>query len=193
MTQETSSSDGLEETVRRRLRALRLARGWTLDDLAARSHLSASTISRLETGHRRLTLEQLRHLAGALDVTIDSLVEPVDDSDVIIRPEKHAAPGVTVWNLSRPDGPGGVQVTKLRLTPRGPTPEKTAHPGRDWFFVLSGTVLLTLGDRELLVHQGQAAEFATLIPHSFAAHHGTAELISILDTTGQRAHLHPGH
>ena len=42
--------DRMEVTARRRLRTLRQARGWTLDDLAARSHVGASTISRIETG-----------------------------------------------------------------------------------------------------------------------------------------------
>ena len=61
MTQD----DHLEDSARRRLRSLRVARGWTIDELSRRSHLSAATISRLETGHRRLALDHLVTLARA--------------------------------------------------------------------------------------------------------------------------------
>ena len=68
--------------------------------------------------------------------------------------------------------------------------EGGVHPGHDWFFVLSGVVKLTLGAREILVHEGEAAEFSTMTPHRFCAHGGPAELVSIFDRDGQRAHMH---
>jgi transcriptional regulator with XRE-family HTH domain len=87
----------LEDTARRRLRTLRQARGWTLDDLAARAHVGASTISRIETGQRRLALDQLVTLARALGVSVDDLL--ADDGagdDVVIRPSP-SADGGAVW------------------------------------------------------------------------------------------------
>lgn len=189
MTQE--SARDLELVVRQRLRALRTSRGWTLDELAARSHMSASTISRLETGGRRLALDQLRALADALGTSIDELVEsPPDDGDVVIRPARVDIDGASVWLLTRPDVSNGLVVTKMRLVPTDQRREPDVHPGRDWFYVLSGTVLLTLGDRQMLVHAGQSAEFATMTPHHFEAHHEPTEVISILDPSGQHARAH---
>ena len=63
------------------------------------------------------------------------------------------------------------------------------HPGRDWFTVLSGTVLVLLGDRTIRVEAGQAAEFSTMVPHAFGADGGPAEIIAILDPDGERSHL----
>ena len=98
----------LEDTARRRLRALRQARGWTLDDLAARAHVGASTISRMETGQRRLAVDQLVTLARALGVTLDDLLADDDGDDVVIRPTPRgdgAAPcGSSAGATTPPDG-----------------------------------------------------------------------------------------
>ena len=190
MTQD-GDLDGL---VRKRIRGLRVAQGWSLDDLAARSYLSASTLSRIETGHRRIALDQLTLIARALGTTLDQLVESVDDDDVVIRPQRDVVRGVTTWMLSREPGPHGVSVAKMRITrpePRRGTDELRVHPGKDWFTVLSGTVVLLLGERTILVEAGQAAEFSTMIPHAVGAHNGPAEILCIFDHDGEKAHVRP--
>jgi transcriptional regulator with XRE-family HTH domain len=190
MTQD-SDLDGL---VRKRIRGLRVARGWSLDDLAARCYLSPSTLSRIETGHRRIALDQLTPIARALGTTLDQLVESVGDDDVVIRPMRDVVRGVTTWLLTREPGPHGVTVAKMRVTrpePRRGTDELRVHPGRDWFTVLSGTIVLLLGERTILVETGQAAAFSTMIPHAFGASNGPAEVLCIFDHDGQRTHLQP--
>jgi transcriptional regulator with XRE-family HTH domain len=190
MTQD-GELDGL---VRKRVRGLRVALGWSLDDLAARCYLSPSTLSRIETGHRRISLDQLSSIARALGTTLDQLVESVADDDVVIRPQRDTARGVTTWILSREPGPHGVTVAKMRITkpePRRGAEELKVHPGKDWFTVLSGTVVLLLGERTIMVEAGQAAEFSTMIPHAFGASGGPAEVLAIFDHDGQRTHLRP--
>lgn len=188
MTQEVDL-DGL---VRERIRGLRLARGWSLDALASRCFLSPSTLSRIETGHRRIALDQLVPLAKALGTTLDDLVDTAEDDDVVIRPEPQQAPGRTTWLLSRERAVHGKVVAKMRIAPREPArPDHLrTHPGRDWFTVLSGTARLQLGDRTILVQAGDAADFSTMVPHSIGAHDGPVEILSIFDRDGERAHLH---
>src|SRR5690242_7195504 len=94
----------LEALVRQRIRGLRVARGWSLDELAIRSLLSPSTLSRIETGHRRIALDQMAAIARALGSTIDQLVESDADDDVVIRPHSHPERGLTTWLLSRDSG-----------------------------------------------------------------------------------------
>ena len=188
MTQD-GELDGL---VRKRIRGLRVAKGWSLDDLAARCYLSPSTLSRIETGHRRIALDQLAPIARALGSTLDQLVEPVADEDVVIRPHRDEVRGLTTWLLSRDAGPNGTTVAKVRITRPAPpreTAELGVHPGKDWFTVLSGAVELLLGERTIVVRAGEAAEFSTMIPHAFGAHGGPAEILCILDHDGQRSHL----
>jgi transcriptional regulator with XRE-family HTH domain len=187
------TQDGeLDKLVRQRIRGLRVAMGWSLDELAARCYLSPSTLSRIETGHRRISLDQLSSLARALGTTLDQLVESDADDDVVIRPQRDEARGITTWMLSRQPGPHGVTVAKMRITrpePRRGTDELKVHPGRDWFTVLSGTIVLLLGERAVVVEAGQAAEFSTMVPHAFGARDGAAEVLAIFDHDGQRIHL----
>lgn len=180
----------MEETARRRLRTLRQARGWTLDDLAARTHLGASTISRVETGQRRLALDQMVTLARALGVTVDELLADDDAGDVVIRATP-SGKGGAVWLLSRRDDPSGRVVAKQRFPAgTGDEPERKVHPGQDWFYVLDGTVRLVLGGREHIVAAGEAASFDTMTPHFVVGGGGgPAEILSILDHHGERAHL----
>lgn len=188
MTQEVA----LDGVIRQRIRGLRLARGWSLDALAARCHLSPSTLSRIETGHRRIALDQLVPIARALGTSLDQLVEAGEDDDVVIRPEPEHTRGVTTWLLSRERTLHGVTVAKMRITPeRSDGPERlSVHPGREWFTVLSGTVRLRLGERTIAIEAGDAAEFSTMVPHAIGALDGPVEILTIFDHDGERAHLH---
>jgi len=178
----------IEYTVRTRLRSLRVTLGLSLDQLAERSHLSASTISRIETGKRTISLDVLLPLAKALQVGLDTLLDVSGDDDVVIRPVPSSSGVRTTWMLGR--ATGNTIAIKMRLEPAEQLPEQRVHPGHDWFFVIAGRVKLALGERQIMVETGEAAEFATMTPHAFGAVDGPAELIMIFDRDGQRAHIH---
>lgn len=178
----------IERVARERLRSLRTTLGYSLDELAARTNLSPSTISRIETGKRTLSLDVLVPLAAALQVSLDALFEVAGDEDVVIRPVAHRSGGRTTWPLCRPDG--RTIALKVRLEPTEGTPTQRVHPGHDWFVVIEGRVRLFLGDRTIDVETGEAAEFSTMTPHSFIALDGPAEVVMIFDREGQRAHVH---
>ncbi|MEO7573555.1 MAG: XRE family transcriptional regulator [Acidimicrobiales bacterium] len=183
-----TGDNDIEQVVRTRLRSLRQTLGLSLDELAARTHLSPSTISRVETGKRTISLDVLVPLATALQVDLDQLLDVRSDDDVIIRPTPTGSGQRTTWMLSRPTG--RTIAMKMRLEPTLRAPEPQVHPGHDWFYVIAGRVRLSLGDREITVETGDAAEFATMTPHAIAAIDGPAELIMIFDRDGQRAHTH---
>lgn len=174
-----------------RLKALRQRRDLTLTELAARTGISTSTLSRLESGGRRPTLELLLPLARAHGVTLDELVDapPTGDPRVTLRPLS-TSDGATVIPLSR--RPGGIQAYKFVL-PRGDDddePRLHVHEGYDWVFVLDGTLRLVLGEHDLLLSPGEAAEFDTRTPHWFGAtSSGPVEFLSLIGKQGERAHL----
>jgi transcriptional regulator with XRE-family HTH domain len=183
------TQDGeLDALVRLRIRSLRVARGWSLDELASRSYLSPSTLSRIETGHRRIALDQLAPIARALGTSLDQLVESDRHEDVVIRPHRDEERGITTWLLSHEGA--GTTVIKMRVTRPVPT-ELRVHPGRDWFTVLSGTVVLRLAERTIHVRTGEAAGFSTMLPHGFGVTDAPAEILCIFDHEGERTHV--GH
>ncbi|MFF5225649.1 helix-turn-helix domain-containing protein [Dactylosporangium sp. NPDC000521] len=175
-----------------RLRALRRSRNATLAGLAAETGLTASTLSRLETGKLRPTLEQLLPLARAHGVPLDDLVAapPTGDPRIHLRPVRRS--GLTVIPLT--NRPGGVQTYKVIYPPAGrsPTVKLQTHDGHEWFYVLNGHVRLVLGTQDLRLGPGEAAEFDTRTPHwigSDGPH--PAEVLTMFGSQGERAHLTP--
>jgi transcriptional regulator with XRE-family HTH domain len=185
--------DDLDRTlasVGSRLRELRQRREITLADLARTTGISVSTLSRLESGDRRPTLELLLPLARAHGVALDELVDapPTGDPRVHLRPVRHR--GMTMLLLTRRSG--GIQAYKLVIAPeRGPRdPEPQRHEGYEWLYVLNGRLRLVLGEHDLVLTPGEAAEFDTRTPHWFGtADDEPVELLSLFGRQGERAHL----
>lgn len=177
---------GLDGLVRKRIRALRVAQGWSLEELATRARLSPSSLSRIENGQRRLALDQLVTLARALDTSLDQLVE-TDTDDVIVSPVIDGAHGLMRWPIRAEPG---MTVMRQRMT--SPPPDNPAgmraHPGREWLVVLSGTAVLMLGHRRFRVETNQAAEFPTMLPHAIGTAGGPCEILGIFDREARRGH-----
>ena len=179
------------EAVGPRLKRLRLRRDVTLAALAEQTGISVSTLSRLEAGLRRPTLEQLLPLARAHGLTLDELVDapPTGDPRIHLRPIA-SGDGSTILPLTR--RPGGIQAYKFVL-PTGDDarePELRTHEGYDWVYVLNGALRLVLGEHDLILQPGDAAEFDTRTPHWFGATSaGPVEFLSLIGKQGERAHV----
>jgi transcriptional regulator with XRE-family HTH domain len=173
------------------LRALRAERGLTLQQVAERASIDVSTLSRLEAGKRRLALDHLPALAGALGVTTDELLGsgPVADPRVHAEPRKFE--GLTLWPLSRHSA-AGLNAFRIVVSARRrkPPAELPVHEGHDWLYVLHGRLRLILGDDDHVIEPGEAVEFSTWTPHWFGATDGPVELLAIFGPHGERLHLH---
>jgi transcriptional regulator with XRE-family HTH domain len=185
-----SSIDQQLANVGPRLRALRQQRDMTLGDLSAATNISVSTLSRLESGQRRPNLELLLPLAHAYGVPLDALIgsPSVDDPRVQALPfESH---GITFVPLTR--RPGGLQAYKLIIpaSRAAQEPELRVHEGYEWLYVLSGRLRLVLGEHELILRAGEAAEFDTHVPHWFdRAGAAAVELLTLVGPQGERVHV----
>ncbi|GHE93216.1 DNA-binding protein [Streptomyces werraensis] len=187
------TDDEVLDAVGPRLRALRRDRGLTLADVAATTGVSESTLSRLESGRRRATLELLLPLSRTYDVPLDDLVgaERTGDPRIHLKPVTRF--GMTFVPLSRRRG--GVHAFKLmipaRPEPAVPTPQ--THEGFEWLYVLTGRLRLLVGERDLTLSPGEAAEFDTSLPHWLGTADGRAvELLVLFGLQGVRAHLRTG-
>lgn len=174
-----------------RLKRLRQHRDITLSALAQETGLSTSTLSRLESGLRLPTLEQLLPLARVYGVTLDELVDApaTGDPRINLRPLP-SKDGSTILPLTR--RAGGIQAYKFILPAGGDdtVPDLRTHEGYDWVFVLNGRLRLVLGEHDLVLAPGEAAEFDTRTPHWFGATGaGPVEFLSLVGKQGERAHV----
>ena len=178
----------LLEAVGPRLRAVRQKRGATLAQLSAATGISVSTLSRLEAGGRRPTLELLLPLARAHQVPLDELVGAPVTGDPRVRAEPVQRRGRTLIPLTRQ--PGGVQAYKMLVPPGEPETELQSHEGYEWMYVLAGRLRLLLGELDLVMKAGEVAEFDTHTPHWFgSAGPRPVELLVLFGPQGERLHV----
>jgi transcriptional regulator with XRE-family HTH domain len=173
-----------------RLRALRQEQGTTLAALSEITGISVSTLSRLESGQRRATLELLLPLARAYRVPLDELVgaPATGDPRIYARPLRHRY-GQTIVPLSR--RATGLQAFKHVIAAGPPgEPDPKTHEGYEWLYVLHGRLRVVLGEHDLVLPEGEAAEFDTRVPHWFGSANGeSVEFLSIFGRQGERMHV----
>ncbi|GGZ96457.1 XRE family transcriptional regulator [Streptomyces subrutilus] len=177
------------DEVAPRLRRLRARRGLTLAALSAETGISKSTLSRLESGQRRPSLELLLPLAGVYQVPLDDLVGAPEVGDPRVRLTSHPlARGGTFVPLTRTPGP--LQAYKMIITDRGDAPDHRTHEGYEWLYVLDGRLRLVIGEHDLVLGPGEAAEFDTRVPHWFSSADGRpVEILSLFGRQGERMHV----
>ena len=185
--------DPVLDAVGPRLRSIRQRHGTTLAELSEATGISVSTLSRLESGGRRPTLELLLALARAHQVPLDELVGAPEVGDPRVR--------MTTRQMVRRDGgrmtvvpltrqPGAPQAFKIIVEPAPAVPEPATHEGYEWLYVLSGRLRLILADQDMTLGPGEAAEFDTRLPHWFGtAGEQPVELLSLFGKQGERLHL----
>jgi transcriptional regulator with XRE-family HTH domain len=175
-------------TVGRRLRAVRERRQATLAQLSQATGVSVSTLSRLESGGRKPTLELLLRLARAHDMPVDELLTEPPTSDPRVQPEPITRNGRTMLPLTR--RPGGVQAYKIIIAPGERRRELKTHEGYEWMYVLNGQLRLLLGELDIIMRPGEVAEFDTHTPHWFgSADQHPVELLVLFGPQGERLHV----
>lgn len=172
-----------------RLRKVREQRGVTLTVVAERTGISKSTLSRLENGQRKPSLELLLPLAQVYRVPLDDLVGAPEVGDPRIRLKPRRVNGRTVLPLTR--HPDGIQAWKIIIPVSQSTPKLRTHDGYEWLYVLTGRMRLIQGEQDLVLGAGEAAEFDTATPHWFGSTgEEPAEVLSIFGRPGERIHVH---
>jgi len=171
-----------------RLKQIRAQRAVTLTDLSVCTGISKSTLSRLENGQRRPSLELLLPLAQAYGIPLDDLVGAPDVGDPRQRLKPKHVKGRTVLSLT--GQPNGIQAWKIIIPSGQTTPNPRTHDGFEWLYVLSGRMRLVLGEQDIVLGAGDAIDFDTKIPHWFGATgDGSPEVLSIFGRPGEQMHF----
>lgn len=171
-----------------RLRHARQKKGITLEELAAETGISKSTLSRLESGQRRPSLELLLPVVAALGVPFDEIVRSPRVEDPRVTQRSTRTDGRILTRLSASSGEP--QAFKITIPATEREPVLRTHPGYEWIYVLDGRLRLILGDHDIVMGPGEVAEFDTKNPHWFGST-GTApvEIVSLFGKHGERMHV----
>lgn len=171
-----------------RLKRARAKRGVTLAELATATGISKSTLSRLESGQRRPSLELLLPIAQAHQIPLDDLVGAPEVGDPRIRLKPTVRKGRVVVPLTRQ--PSGMHAWKVLIPPEEGDPELRTHDGHEWLYVLSGQMRLILADHDITMGPGEVAEFDTRLPHWFGpAGEEPVEILSLLGRHDEHIHV----
>jgi len=171
-----------------RLKRARTQRGITLIELAAATGISKSTLSRLEAGQRKPSLELLLPIAQAHRIPLDELVGAPEVGDPRVRLTPRHRNGRIVVPLTRQ--PGGLLAWKAIIPPEQKEPELRTHEGYEWLYVLSGHMRLILAGHDITMDPGEVAEFDTGLPHWFGpADDQPVEILSLFGKQGERIHI----
>ena len=188
MLRAPSATETVLAGVGSRLRRTRTKRGVTLTELAAETGISKSTLSRLETGQRKPSLELLLPIAQAHQVSLDKLVGAPEVHDPRVLPKPRIRNGRMVIPLTHQ--PGGLHAWKVIIPPERHEPEMRTHEGFEWVYVLSGEMRLIVGEHNITMRPGEAAEFDTRLPHWFGpAGDEPIEILSLHGAHGERMNV----
>lgn len=171
-----------------RLRQVRNKKNITLDELAKVTGISKSTLSRLESGQRKPSLELLLPVVTALSVTLDEIVTAPRIEDPRVQQKSVRSDGRVFTPLSEHNAEP--QAFKITIPATDRDPNLRTHGGYEWIYVLSGRLRMVLGEHDIIMGAGEAAEFDTKNPHWFgSAGNGSVEILSMFGKQGARIHL----
>ncbi len=161
--------------VARTLQALRAERGWSLDQLAARSGVSKGVLVALEQGRSNPNLATLARISDAFGVPVTRLVEITGETGVRITGTDTAKvlwrgpSGGTGTIIAATDPPWAAELWRWELLP-GETFGGDAHAPatREMAWVEAGTLTLTVAGQRHQVGPGQCARFPGGHPHKYA-------------------------
>ncbi|OLE27467.1 MAG: cupin [Actinobacteria bacterium 13_1_20CM_3_71_11] len=169
----TDTVETVTGAVAQHVRALRLGRGWSLDELSGRSGVSKGMVVQIEAARTNPSIGTLCRIADAFGVTIAQLLEPAADRTVRVT---RAADAPLLWRggyggfgrlLAGVNEPG-VELWEWRLSPhdRYETPEHS--PGtRELVHVLNGELTVTIDGAEHVVEPGDTIDFQSDKPHGY--------------------------
>ncbi|MCF2531792.1 helix-turn-helix domain-containing protein [Yinghuangia soli] len=180
--------DAALDRIGPRLRSVRERKDVSLGDLSRATGISKSTLSRLESGQRKASLELLLPIAAELGVALDEIVAAPRIVDPRLPQEPRRTGGRVIVPLSRTQGEP--KAYKLTIPPSESEPQPRTHAGYEWLYVLNGRLRLVLGEHDVILGPGEVAEFDTRHPHWFGSTgQGSVEILSLFGRQGERAHI----
>lgn len=173
-----------DDQLGRRIRALRTERGLTLTGLAARVGITRSFLSSVERGVAYPSILVLRSIASALEVPVFLLFTAPESNGLVVRKEARKVikpPGGPLsYELVSPDVRRKIEMIIVHLKP-GVDGSALAHEGEECALVLRGQVVITVGDVDYELNEGDSIYYDSGLPHKArAVGKENAEIVSAI-------------
>ncbi len=146
------------------LRALRKARGLTLNDLAARLDRSVGWLSQVERDLSDPSITDLRHIAAELDVRVSTLFgqspAPADEIGYVVRNGARRPIGSytagLIEELLSPDLTDDFEMVHSTFEPHSEITTAVARPTQEVGYLISGKLDLEINERTFTIHPGDS-------------------------------------
>ncbi len=179
-----NAGDSVPETLGARIRQERLAAGFSVRGLAARTDVSPSLISQIELGRASPSVATLWAVATELGISIGDLFNGPEPA---VRPaptpseaavQRHGTrkaitlAGGVRWERLTPSSDEGAEFIHI-IYPVGaescPPDSLSRHSGKEYGYVISGTLGVQIGDKSYVVHANDSVSFESSQPHRLFA------------------------
>jgi transcriptional regulator with XRE-family HTH domain len=152
-----------------KVKRLRLQRGLTQEELAARTELTKGFISQLERDIASPSIATLMDILEALGTDIAAFFNETQNEKVVYRAEdmfvKEADDGGAVRWLVTNAQRNALEPILVTLPSGAGTEPDDPHEGEEFGYVLQGTVWLLLGEQRFRVRRGDSFYFRPVAPH----------------------------
>ena len=156
------------------LKQLRQEKGWSLNELAAKSGLSGPFLSRLESGDRQASISAVLTLSQVFGLSLAEMFETqvaLDPCLVVRKSESvpREAYGLTYVPLSQAGHHFNLRPIRVTVSLDRAGNEHFRHEGEEWIYVLSGQLTLSLAGETYDLSAGDAVHFDSRQPHRVIA------------------------
>jgi transcriptional regulator with XRE-family HTH domain len=174
---DRAAAPEIGERVGLEIRQLRKARGWTIAQLSKAAGLSQGYLSQIERGISSPSVKALHSIARTLDVNISWFFSPASDDDdqlrdLVVRADKRRhlnfSSGITDELLS-PNLGREIELLRCTFAPHSESGvEPYTHRGEEAGIIISGTLHLWIGEKHVVLNEGDSFAFSSETPHRYA-------------------------
>ena len=182
---------GRTEGIGRRVRKLREEKGLSLDELSKLTGFEVELLANIEADQVQPQLGTAIKLSKALDSAFSRLVSGVGDKlysvtrkadqKVISRSTtRKGSKQVYTYKSLAPEVKGRHMEALIVQLEENPEKKRSVHDGEEFIYVLSGQVVLDIGEDNYQLEPGDSAYYLSTTPHLIASKSGKATILAVL-------------
>lgn len=182
---------GRTEGIGRRVRKLREEKGLSLDELSKLTGFEIELLANIEADQVQPQLGTAIKLSKALDGAFSRLVSEVgdklysvtrkaDQKEILRSTTRKGSQQVYTYKSLAPEVKGRHMEALIVQLEENPEKKRSVHDGEEFIYVLSGQVVLDIGEDTYQLEPGDSAYYLSTTPHLIASKSGKATILAVL-------------